>query len=463
MKKTIISLLFTVVLLLSQSVSAAKPKYVFLFIGDGMGMGHVMAAETYNRISYGSDQPLLMMQFPVSSFAMTYSASSTVTDSAAAGTALACGTKTKNSMLGVDADTVAVTSVATELKQKYGYGVGLVTSVAFDDATPAAHYAHCDNRHKFTAINYYGARSNFDFIGGAGTHQAENGSKESVEKIYADYEANGYTIVRGVDAYANAKGAKKVLFTPEKPQNPNEIGFTIDSIPGSTSLQEMTKVCLDHLKKVSPKNFFMMVEGGNIDHAGHGNDPGTAVKEIINFQEAIKVAYDFYKQHPSETLIVITADHDTGGLTIGVKGGNYKMDAIKNLDYQHISKEQFSDLVAKEIARDWTGMKELISEKLGLFTHIAVSEIEEARMLESFGKVKAGVAQGNKTLYKEYNNFAETVFDIFNHKAHFGFTTSSHTGNPVPVFAIGVGADHFKCLNNNIDIPAKFRKLTGIK
>lgn len=460
MKKVIVSLLFTVVLMLSQSVSAAKPKYVFLFIGDGMGMGHVMAAETYNRISYGSNEPLLMMQFPVSSFAMTYSASSTITDSAAAGTALACGTKTKNSMLGVDADTVAVTSVATELKQKYGYGVGLVTSVAFDDATPAAHYAHCDNRHKFTDINYHGARSNFDFIGGAGTHQAERGSKESIEKIYSDYEANGFTIVRGIDAYT--KSAKKVLFTLEKPLNPNEIGFAIDSLPGATSLQEMTQLCLDHLKKVSPKNFFMMVEGGNIDHAGHGNDPGSVVKEIINFQESIKVAYNFYKQHPNETLIVITADHDTGGLTIGVKDGNSKIDAIKNLDYQRISKEQFSDLAAKEIGRDWAGMKELIAEKLGLFNQIAVNEIEEARMLDSFGKVKAGVAKGNKTLYKEYNNFAETVFDIFNHKAHFGFTTGSHTGNPVPVFAIGVGADQFKCLNNNIDIPAKFRKLTGL-
>ena len=460
MIKVIVSLLFTVVLMLSQSVSAAKPKYVFLFIGDGMGMGHVMAAETYNRISYGSNEPLLMMQFPVSSFAMTYSASSTITDSAAAGTALACGTKTKNSMLGVDADTVAVTSVATELKQKYGYGVGLVTSVAFDDATPAAHYAHCDNRHKFTDINYHGARSNFDFIGGAGTHQAERGSKESIEKIYSDYEANGFTIVRGIDAYT--KSAKKVLFTPEKPLNPNEIGFAIDSLPGATSLQEMTQLCLDHLKKVSPKNFFMMVEGGNIDHAGHGNAPGSVVKEIINFQESIKVAYNFYKQHPNETLIVITADHDTGGLTIGVKDGNSKIDAIKNLDYQRISKEQFSDLAAKEIGRDWAGMKELIAEKLGLFNQIAVNEIEEARMLDSFGKVKAGVAKGNKTLYKEYNNFAETVFDIFNHKAHFGFTTGSHTGNPVPVFAIGVGADQFKCLNNNIDIPAKFRKLTGL-
>ena len=137
--------LLTFALILLSLTASADLKYVFLFIGDGMGMGHVMAAETYNRRVLGSPDNILMMQFPVSSFALTYSANSSITDSAAAGTALATGIKTNNSMIGMNADTGAVESVATQLKRQ-GWGVGIITAVAFDDATPAAHFAHQPHR-----------------------------------------------------------------------------------------------------------------------------------------------------------------------------------------------------------------------------------------------------------------------------------------------------------------------------
>lgn len=150
----------------------ATPKYIFMFIGDGMGMGHVMATETYNRLVLNNNENILMMQFPVASMAMTYSANSPVTDSAAAGTALATGNKTKNGMIGMTPDSVAVTSIATELKAQ-GYGVGLVTSVAYDDATPASFYAHQTYRGMYEEINADGAKCGFNFLGGAGTHVAE--------------------------------------------------------------------------------------------------------------------------------------------------------------------------------------------------------------------------------------------------------------------------------------------------
>ena len=115
------------------SISASSPKYIFYYIGDGMGMGQVMGAEVYNRTVKGSDDNLLMMRFPVSSVATTYSASSPVTDSAAAGTALSSGVKTNNGMLGVTPDSTAVNSIAKTLFDD-GYGVGIVTSVYPDDA-----------------------------------------------------------------------------------------------------------------------------------------------------------------------------------------------------------------------------------------------------------------------------------------------------------------------------------------
>ena len=111
------------------SAGAQSPKYIFYYIGDGMGMGPVVAAETYNRVVLNSDKPLTMMQMPVVGWCMTYSASSTITDSAAAGTALSTGNKTNNGMLGVTPDTTDVVSIAKKL-QALGYGIGITTSVA---------------------------------------------------------------------------------------------------------------------------------------------------------------------------------------------------------------------------------------------------------------------------------------------------------------------------------------------
>ena len=118
---------------------SAQAKYVFYFIGDGMGMGHVNTAEYYNRLVLGNDKPLLMTTFPVSSFALTYSASSKITDSAAAGTALSTGNKTKNGMIAMTPDTVEVVSIARKLKDE-GWGIGILTSNAPDDATPCLLY-----------------------------------------------------------------------------------------------------------------------------------------------------------------------------------------------------------------------------------------------------------------------------------------------------------------------------------
>lgn len=374
----------------------ATPKYIFMFIGDGMGMGHVMATETYNRLVLNNDENILMMQFPVASMAMTYSASSPVTDSAAAGTALATGHKTKNGMIGMTPDSVAVTSIATELKAQ-GYGVGLVTSVAYDDATPAAFYAHQINRGMYEEINADGAKCGFNFLGGAGTHVAEK-SKEKAEQVFDNYRANGFTVAHGLDALSKANVGDKVLLTSHAPVTPNEIGYTVDSIAGALTLQQLTTACLDHLKKVSPDKFFMMVEGGNIDHAAHGNDGGTVVKEILNFNKCIRVAYDFYLQHPEETLIIITADHDTGGMTVGVNNGPKNI-TLKEMDYQKISKELFNDFCSKNGDFTWEQMKEAMSDKLGFWTRIGINEEEEARMKESYDRMKAHDDRTQKTLY----------------------------------------------------------------
>ena len=448
-------LLFTLTLL--SLTASAELKYVFFFIGDGMGMGHVMSAETYNREVLHNQDNILMMQFPVASMAMTYSASSPITDSAAAGTALATGVKTKNGMIGMNPDTVAVASVATQLKER-GWGIGVITSVAFDDATPATQYAHCKSRKLYDEIGKDGAVSGFDFIGGANSLMAGKDA-DKAKVIFDRYRDNGYDVVFGLENVKNAKG-KKILVAGCTPQRCNDFPYTIDSLPGAPKIQVLTKQCLDHMLKVSPKHFYMLVEGGNIDHAAHANDGATVVKEVLNFQESIRVAYDFYLQHPDETLIVITADHDTGGMTLGVQDGN-KLPTLADIDYRKISKTEFEDYCTSHSDITWESMKQFLTDKTGLWSHIKVTDAEEQSLKEAFDASKN--AETEKTLYKNFNHFSSVVFNLLNHKNGIGFTTFSHTGNPVPVFAIGKGADSFKDLNNNIEIPEKFRKLLKIE
>lgn len=439
--------------------AAATPKYIFLYIGDGMGMGPAMATEMYNRQVLGNDTPITMMQFPVAGFCMTYSASSPVTDSAAAGTALSTGAKTKNGMLGMGPDTIPVYSIASVLKAK-GYGIGDITSVAPDDATPGAFYAHVPHRSMTYEIGVQAAESGFEFIGGAGWRTPAKEGMPSLMETFADH---GVKMIFGPDSASCIGDSKRVVMVNHWGTNPNNIGYAIDSIPGNLTLPFLTEQCLDHLKRVSPDAFFMMVEGGSIDHALHANDGGAAIKETLNFNESLEVAYNFYKQHPDETLIVVTADHDTGGMTIGnpFLGYNARLNLI---DYQKASKEEFQNLVkamAKEgMLPSWDEMKGILTDTFGFWQGVPVTEKQEAALKKKFDDTLASRhSDDQKTLYANFNGFVAEVFKVLNDAAGIGFVATSHTGNPVPVFAVGVGADQFKNLNNNIEIPAKILRI----
>lgn len=442
---------------------ATAPKYVFYFIGDGMGLGHVMAAQTYNRVVLGNDEPLLMMRFPVASWVMTYSATGPITDSAAAGTALATGCKTLNGMIGVTPDSVAVKSVASQLHDA-GYGVGILTTVAPDDATPSAFYAHQPSRKMKYEIGLDFAASGYEFLAGSRLYgDKKDGVATDLYKVFAD---SNIAVVRGLDGLAGATSDRVIMLNKEEFRSSN-VGYTIDSVAGTLTLPEMTRAALAHLQKVSPERFFMMSEAGNIDYAGHSNDGAAVIKEIIKFNEAIAVAYDFYLAHPDETLIVVTADHDTGGLGIGFPASGYS-GWVKNVDYQRISKDCFGDYCKATMSSrsifTWDDMKELLSDKLGFWSKIKIPEDAEKMLQKKFDitfNQRAGKDQ--KTLYNDFNEFTVAVFRTMDNATGIDWTTTGHSGNPVPVFAVGVGADEFKTVNNNIDIPDKIRKITGMQ
>lgn len=445
---------------------SAEVKYVFYLIGDGMGMGHVNAAQYYNRIVRGADEPLLMMQFPVASQAWTYSASAPVTDSAAAGTALSTGYKTKNNMLGLAPDSVEhYVSIARDLKDA-GWGVGVLTSVAPDDATPAAFYAHQPARWMYYEIDKEAVASGYDFLGGASLRGVadKEGKPNEVPAMIKDA---GIEIAYGTEAGSELAGKVDRLWvlSPENVWgNGNNIGYTIDSIPGAMNLPSLTKVALDHVSAKSPDKFFMMIEGGNIDHAAHANDPGGVIKEVLNFQDVIRIAYDFYLAHPEETLIVITADHDTGGMAIG-HPDHYGYLDLALVDTQRISKDRLADY-CRDIVKDgktisWDEMRDLLQSKLGFWTAVPLTEEQTNRLRAAFDRTfLARESNDEKGLYNTFSEFVIEAFRIYNYWVGTDFISHNHTANPVPVFAIGNGSEKFTHVVNNTDIPRIIRSLT---
>ena len=394
---------------------------------------------------------------------MTYSANSKITDSAAAGTALSTGLKTNNGMLGETPDETPVYSIACEL-QKRGYGVAIGTSVPPDDATPAAFYAHVKSRSMYYEIGLDMARSGYDMFVGAELRGLKDGNGHDTG-LLDSLKTHGYTVVEGREAFEKNKGNDKIVLLNNDPTL-GHFGYTIDSISENLHLPYITQACLDHLKRVSPDKFFMMIEGGNIDWAAHANDGGAVVKEILNFNQAIKIAYDFYLSHPDETLIVITADHNTGGMQMGVKDGPEEVN-LKNMDYQRISIEMFQrhckELLDSGKQVKWDDMKEYLKDNLGLYGAIAVNEEQDEAIREKFEKTFIEHdSDDTKTLYTTYNEFVYEVFTTLDHINGIGWTTTNHAGDFVPVFAVGVGSELFGNVNNNIDIPAKIRKIAGI-
>lgn len=438
------------------------PRYIFYYIGDGMGFNHVLNAQIYSNEVLGNDSTLTMLTLPVASMARTHSASTDVTDSAAAGTALATGHKTRNNMLGMAPDTTAVTSIAKTLFDK-GWGVGLVTTVAIDDATPGAFYANVPSRSEYMTIGRKLAESGYQFAAGAGLRAARD--KDGRKTPLLDYFAEqGVTVASGVEGL-EVEADRLLVLSPDTVKTWN-VGYTIDSIPGALTLPAMTAAGIRQLQRVSPDRFFLMVEGGNIDHAGHANDGGTILREVINFDESLRLAYDFYLAHPDETLIVVTADHETGGLSLGTTTSGYAL-YPQVAAAQKVSKEEFGEYV-KSLAHDrriyrWPDMEEYLAENLGFGSAVKLTDEETAELAEMFEALVEGrnSAADQETLYATFNGFTARVFELLNDKAGMGFTTIKHTGAMVPVFAIGVGADLFKGVNDNTDLPRKILTLTG--
>ncbi len=448
--------------------SFGQAKYIFYMIGDGMGANHVNLTEIYLAHLQGRNgiEPLLFSQFPFSSVATTYSLSHGVTDSAAGGTALAVGKKTKNGVIGMDSTaTIPYKSIAYAAKEK-GLKVGITTSVSIDHATPASFYAHQASRSMYYEIVSDLIKSDFDFFAGAGFLKPNTTfDKKEAPSIYPQLEKAGYKLVEG---YANFKENKnkhgKVILTNVKGTSPNALEYAIDRNEDDLKLADITTAAIQSLSTNNQKGFFLMVEGGKIDWSSHANDAATTLQEVLDFNESVTLAYEFYKKHPNETLIVVTADHETGGLAIGNGGSKLNTKVLQN---QKISQGELSALIAglRNTKPDatWDDVKSLLADNLGLWKNIKVSEEEEKPIYDTYLASFVNHEQlTQKTLYANDDKIASLSIALLNRLASLAWGSTGHSAAAVPVFAIGVGAENFNHKMENTDIPKKIAEAAGL-
>lgn len=289
-----------------------SPKNIILMIGDGMGLSQITAG------MYANNNSLYLEEFPVVGLQKTYAYDDLITDSAASATAIACGVKTYNKAIGVDPDTIKVTSIL-EQAEANGLKTGLVATSTIVHATPASFIAHQPSRKMYDEIAADFLKTDIDFFLGGGKKYFD-GQREDETSLIPAFEAKGYTVgdmasseLEDMDIMAADKFA---YFTANDSPIPVEAGREY--------LTMASKKAVSFLDSKSTNGFFLMIEGSQIDWGGHANETNYIVTEMKDFNQTIGAVLDFAKAD-QETLVIVTADHETGGFAINTTS---RMDSI---------------------------------------------------------------------------------------------------------------------------------------
>lgn len=362
---------------------SARPKYVFVFVGDGMSYPQVQSAADYlgkdaNGIvdkvkasSNPADSPkpgtLSFLSFPVAGSAQTYDATSFAPDSASTATSIFTGHKTHSSSINVD------------ITKRSGY------TVCFTQK----------------------------------------------------------------DASALKEGDKAIVIA-ETLADSGAFSYEEDRKAGEWALSDYVKKGIEVLD--NPDGFFMMVEGGKIDWACHANDARSTIADTIALSDAVAEAVKFQQEHPSDTLILVTADHETGGLTIGYAGTDYNL-FFRTLDNQTISYAKFDSDYVSRYKKDKTSFEDVMADVEKLFGlkksgnagsdkdgGLVLTDYEYGRIRTAYEKTMSGNKNRTQEAYELYGTYEPltiTLTHVLNHKSGIGFTSYSHTGLPVPVLADG--------------------------
>ncbi|MBQ5889185.1 MAG: alkaline phosphatase, partial [Bacteroidaceae bacterium] len=296
--------------------------------------------------------------------------------------------------------------------------------------TPSAFYAHNTDRNNYNEIAQWMLEADYDFYAGGDAKC----TAEQRNDLYGRAEKQGYTIVRGYDEYeSKAKKAEKMMLYQKNVAE--ELPYAIDRTEDDLTLAQITKAGIDFLCKKNKKNgFFMMVEGGKIDYASHRDDAATMIHEVLDFNAAIAEAYEFYKKHKDETLIIVTADHETGGIVLGYTG-EYKLN-LKALESQKVSVDNLVAMLASLKETTWGKVAEMVQENVGVELRDKHNAGESVNMTHDLA---------NRIAY-------DAIYDL-DRKALISWASGNHSGTFIPLFAIGEEADKFNGVIDNTDIP----------
>ena len=497
----------------SVSYSGKAPKYIFMFIGDGMSYPQIQltnyflsandAAENAESVTVDGEEKeilesknnLTMMNFPVTGSAQTYDSTSFAPDSASTATSIATGNKTWSGSINVSEDfTQEYETIAEKLKAQKDYKIGVISSVNINHATPAAFYAHQESRSNYYDIGLEMIESGFDYFAG-GALLGPTGENEDQEDIYSLAEDAGYKVVKTqAEAETLTNNDGKVIVIDEHLSDSDAMSYDMDLKEGEWALADYVDKGIEMLD--NDNGFFMMVEGGKIDWACHANDAASTISDTIALDEAVDEAVEFYNEHPDETLIIVTGDHETGGLTIGYAGTDYDT-FLTNFNNQKISYAKFdSDYVEgyKANSTDFDTVMKDVTELFGLTApgsenavdmmqkdsadshpvsdddgSLEMTQYEYDLLKEAYNTTMTRTgeeeefAQDEYVKYGSYEPLTVTITHILNNKSGVNFGSYAHTGLPVEVLVQGVGQEVFEGYYDNTEIYNKLASLTGVK
>ncbi|MDZ4803465.1 MAG: alkaline phosphatase [Candidatus Eisenbacteria bacterium] len=390
------------------SSSARSPKNLILLIGDGFGPAYATLARAV------AGRELVLDAYLVGS-AGTAALDSRVTDSAAAATALACGLTTLNGAIAVDSAGVSRRTIL-EAAEARGMSTGLVTTSRITHATPACFGAHHVSRNEENEIASQMLASGVDLLLGGGSrqfHPLPAAAHQDQRDLLAEAASDGFHLVTtNTELESAASGRLLGLF------GPSHMSYVLDRDDSEPSLPAMTRVALDRLSR-DPDGFFLMVEGGRIDHAGHDNDPAAAVAEVLEFDSAFNTVLD-WSRRDGQTLVVVTADHETGGLSLGT--------AIDGR-----ARYEFHAEALKPVRKSAEAMASRMTDG------------ENARkvLLEDAGIRDLNEAEATAIDLATRNDRTILIGHAISRRAIVGWTTLGHTGVDVGVYAFGPGAIRF--------------------
>ena len=474
----------------------SAPKYVFLFIGDGMSYPQIQSTADYlgalTDEDYFMAQPSLddnqgaildgpqylnFMNFEAAGSAVTYDSNSFAPDSASTATSISTGHKTYSGTINTDeTGTIAYETIAEKVHEQLGMKVGVISSVNLNHATPAAFYAHQASRNNYYEIGVELVESGFEYFAGGGLKKVEGYDSENpLPNLYDLAEEAGYKVTfTNVDAEAVSADDGKVILIDEYLADSDAMAYEIDRTQDMWSLADYVEKGIEVLD--NDKGFFMMCEGGKIDWACHANDAASSINDTVALADAVQVAIDFAAEHPEETLIVVTGDHETGGLTIGFAGTDYDT-YLTLLESQKISFQKFDDEYIAAYKENGTTFEEALADIEALFG-LKAEETEDDKLVltayeleqlhiafeKSINGTETGAdAQLEYVMYGTYNPLSVTLTHILNNKSGVSFTSYSHTGLPVAVLAEGVNAEVFNGYYDNTDIFNKLAEMLNIQ